>query len=91
MHYIGIIGLIATGLGILLLVAQVLSADFMNIRNRQKFQEVIHKDALERTDDEQKFIDTTWHKYYATKVRNISFMIGLPLLGLTLFFDYITQ
>lgn len=89
--YLGQIGIIAIAIGILFFCAQVLSVDFMNKSDREKFRIFFAKDKDNRTNDEQHFIDTTWHKYYMTKVRNIGFLIGLPLVGLAFLFDYITK
>jgi hypothetical protein len=92
MHYIGIIGLIATGIGILLLAVQIIGTGcYINKDNKEKYRIISLKATAIRTSDEKMFINDNWFKYYVTKVRNISFMIGLPLLALTLLFNYITK
>jgi hypothetical protein len=92
MHYIGVIGLIATGMGILLLAAQIIGTGcYINKDNKEKYRIISLKSTSIRTPDEEMFIRDNWFKYYATKVRNLSFMIGLPLLGLALLFDYIIK
>lgn len=89
--YLGQIGLIAIAIGLLFFCAQVLSVDFINKDNREKFKVLCAKEKHSRTKEEQEFIDITWHKYYMTKVRNISFLVGVPLLAGTLLFNYITK
>lgn len=89
--YLGQIGVIAIAIGILFFCAQVLSVDFMDKSDREKFKIFFAKDKDNRTNDEQHFIDTTWHKYYMTKARNIGFAVGVPLLAGSLLFDYITK
>ena len=89
--YLGQIGLIAIAISILFFCAQVLSVDFINKKNREKFKVLFAKEKYSRTKEEQEFIDMTWHKYYMTKVRNISFLIGIPLVVGSLLFNYITK
>lgn len=92
MHYIGSIGVLAIGLGLLLLAAQIIGTGcYINKDNKEKYRIISLKSAATRTSDEKMFIRDNWFKYYATKVRNISFMIGLPLIGLTLLFNYIIK
>lgn len=90
--YLGQIGVLAIGLALLLLAAQIIGTGcYINKDNKDKYRIISLKSVATRTNDEKMFIRDNWFKYYATKVRNISFMIGLPLLGLTLLFNYITK
>lgn len=90
--YLGQIGVLAMGLGLLLLAAQIIGTGcYINKDNKKKYRLISSKSTATRTNDEEMFIRDNWFKYYVTKIRNISFMIGLPLLGLALLFDYITK
>lgn len=90
--YLSQIGVLTIGLGLLLLAAQIIGTGcYINKDDKEKYRIISLKSAATRTSDEKMFIRDNWFKYYVTKVRNISFMIGLPLLGLTLLFDYITK
>lgn len=85
MHYIGIIGVLAIGLGLLLLAAQIIGTGcYINKDNKEKYRIISLKSAATRTSDEKMFIRDNWFKYYVTKVRNISFVIGVTLLTCSL-------
>ena len=90
--YLGQRGGLFRGLGLLVLASQIIGTGcHINKENKEKYRIISLKSEATRTSDEQMFIRDNWFKYYATKVRNISFMIGLPLLGLTLLFDSILK
>ena len=90
--YLGQIGVLAIGLGLFLLMTQIIGTGcYINKDNKEKYRIISLKSTNTRTSDEKMFIRDNWFKYYVTKVRNISFVIGLPLLSLALLFDYITK
>jgi len=87
--YLGQIGVLAIGLGLFLLMTQIIGTGcYINKDNKGKYRIISLKSTNTRTSDEKMFIRGNWFKYYVTKVRNISFMVGLPLLGLAFLFDY---
>lgn len=92
MHYIGIIGICFIGIGVFLFVVQTIYAGcHLNRTQFKDYENITQKPFAMRSEDEKKLMKESWDRYYFTKVRNISFKIGLPLLGLTLLFDYITK
>ena len=92
MHYIGVIGIIFIGVGVFLFVVQTLYAGcHLNRTQFKDYENIFQKPLAMRTEDEKRLMKENWARYYFTKVRNSSFMIGLPLLGLTLLFNYITK
>lgn len=90
--YIGQLGLIAIGIGFLVLISQIIGTGcYINKKNKEKYRFISLKPINTRTSDEDKFIKDNWFKYYITIVRNISFIIGLPLIAGSLLFNYITK
>jgi len=92
MNYIGIISIIFIGIGVFLFVVQTLYAGcHLNRTQFKDYENISQKPLAIRTEDEKKLMKDSWARYYFTKVRNISFIIGLPLLALTLLFDFIIK
>ncbi len=92
MHYIGMIGIFFIGIGVFLFVVQTIYAGCHLNRTQFKDYENISNKPLDiRTEDEKKLMKESWARYYFTKVRNIGFKVGVPLLGLALLFDYIIK
>jgi len=90
--YLGQLGLIATAIGCLVLISQIIETGCcINKKNKEKYRFISLKPINTRTSDEDKFIKDNWFKYYITIVRNISFIIGLPLILGSLLFNYITK
>ncbi len=88
--YLGQIGVLAIGLGLLLLAAQIIGTGcYINKDNKEKYRIISLKPTSTRTSDEKMFIKDNWFKYYVTKVRNISFAIGITLLIALVILDYI--
>ena len=88
--YLGQIGVLAIGLGLFLLMTQIIETGcYINKDNKEKYRIISLKSTATRTDDEEMFIRDNWFKYYVTKVRNISFVIGITLLTGSLMLDYI--
>ena len=67
MKYIALIGLLLMATGLLLLVSQIYTWDFMNKESKEKYLRVSAIPKAKRLEEEQKYIDHNWHKYYLTK------------------------
>ncbi len=90
--YIGQIGLIALSISVILLVAQIVEAGaYINKEDKTRYRIISLKSKASRTFDEENFMKENWAKYYVSKIRNISFMIGLSLVVGTLIFNYVTK
>lgn len=92
MYYIGLISIIFMGVGVFLFVVQTLYAGcHLNRTQFKDYEKISQKPLAMRTEDEKKLMKESWARYYFTKVRNIGFKVGLPLLGLTLLLNYIIK
>lgn len=83
------IGLISLAISLLMLVSQFLSADFMNKDRRKEYFLISQKPKDTRSKEEQYLIDQTWHQYYITKIRNMSFKIGIIIMPIVFLLYYI--
>ena len=80
------------GIGVFLFVVQTIYAGcHLNRTQFEDYENISQKLLAMRTEDEKKLMKESWSRYYFTKVRNISFKVGLPLLGLALLFDYVLK
>ncbi len=84
-------GLSSLSLSSLMFVTQILNVDFISKTRRKKYFLISNKSKETRSEMEQKFIDKTWFVYYMTKVRNISFKIGIVLFTMAIILEYITK
>lgn len=82
MHYIGIIGIFFIGIGVFLFVVQTIYAGcHLNRTQFKDYENISHKPLAIRTEDEKKLMKESWARYYFTKVRDISFKVGIPPIG----------
>lgn len=85
------VGLSSLVVSLIMFASQVLSVDFMNKDKRKEYLLVSKKSKEIRSKEEQDIIDKTWHKYYMTQIRIISFKIGLVLFSMAMLLNYITK
>ena len=85
------IGLSSLVISLIMFTSQILSADFMNKNKRKEYLLISKKFEEIRSQEEQDIIDKTWHKYYMTQIRIISFKVAIVLLPLAILLNYITN
>lgn len=88
---LGIVGLTLLFTSLFLFAVQVLNASFMKKDDMNKYQKTSTIQKIDRNPEEQKYIEHTWDSYYVQKIRNFSFKIGIILVPLVLFINYITS
>lgn len=85
------IGLFSLATSLLMLYTQWYNGDFMKKQRQEKYFLVSQKTKNTRTQVEQRFIDRTWHQYYATKIRVISFKVGIVVMPIAMLLNNITK
>ena len=85
------ISLSSLAISLIMFASQVLSVDFMNKDKRKEYLLISKKSKEIRSKEEQDIINKTWHKYYMTQIRIISFKVGIVLLPLAILLNYITN
>jgi len=88
-NILNLVGFLCLLTSLVMFCSQFLSADFMNKKRREKYFRVSEKLKESRSSIEQKFINNTWHQYYATKIKIISFRIGIIAISISIVIDYI--
>jgi hypothetical protein len=82
-----LIGVISILISAVLFLSLFYNNDFMCKDEEQKYKEIAGKIKSQRTQDEQDFIDKTWHIYWSRKVSKHSFVIGVLLLMVAILFN----
>jgi len=72
-------------------VTQILNSDFISQVKIDEYFLISNKTKLSRSEEEQKFIDKTWHLYYMQKLRNLSFKVGMIVLPITILLSYMKR
>ncbi len=86
---LGTIGLLSLATSLVMLVSQFQTGDFMNKERRKEYLLISQKQKSVRTKEEQYLIDQTWHQYYMSIIRIISFKVGLAIVPTVLLLNYL--
>jgi|GEM_PF-3166534 len=78
-------------ISLIMFVTQILNSDFISQVKIDEYFLISNKTKLSRSEEEQKFIDKTWHLYYMQKLRNLSFKVGMIVLPITILLSYMKR
>ena len=88
---LGTIGILFIGFSIFLYVVRFVGGDAISIEDREKYFKLSKKNKNIRSEEEERFVQTKWHRYYLTKVINSSFQLGIVLTAVGFLINYIVN
>ena len=88
LNILGTIGLLSLATSFIMLYAQWYNSDFMNKDKRKEYLFISQQPKNIRTEEEQYLIEQTWHKYYMSIIRIVSFKVGIIIVPSVLLLNY---
>ena len=88
LNILGILGLLSLVTSFIMLYAQWYNSDFMNKDKRKEYLFISQQPKNIRTEEEQYLIEQTWHKYYMSIIRIVSFKVGIIIVPSVLLLNY---